>query len=216
MEDTANLERKFDDYFQSLGFSRVSEFVGESPGFENADYIRDCDRLVVELKILDKDYFPQVGIIDRFCAIVPAPVNVNPDGTGIYTVSMPKTNREGRGDTFEEPMRRVLKKANRQLKETNRVLFDTEGRGFVVIVMNGFRSLAPTVVARMVSELLAVEFSGISGYILCARSPELWCLSGMAPDLKEVEYNTWFSIAEQIGDYLELENEAEQDVTPNA
>jgi hypothetical protein len=116
---------------------------------------------------------------------------------------MPEPNREGRCDTFEEPMRRVLKKANRQLKETNRVLFGAEGRGFVVIVTNGFRSLAPTVVARMISELLAGEFSGISGYILCAKSPEVWCLSAMAPDLSEAEYDTWFSIAEQIGDYLE-------------
>jgi len=204
MEDTTNLEKKFDDYFRSLGFSRVSEFVGESPAFENADYIRHSDRLVVELKILDKDYFQQGGIIDRFCAIVPAPVNVAPDGTGFYTVTMPEPNREGRGDTFEEPMRRVLKKANRQLKETNRVLLDAEGRGFVVIVMNGFRSLAPTVVAAMISELLAAEFRGISGYILCAGSPEVWCLSAMAPDLSELEYDTWFSVAERIGDYLEL------------
>lgn len=211
MEDTTIVERRFDGYFRSLGFSRVSEVFGDSPSFENADYFRQNDRLVVELKVLDKDYFNQGGIIDRFCAIVPAPVNVQPDGTGIYTVAMPEPNREGRGDTLEEPMRRVLKKANRQLKETNRLLFDSEGRGFVVIVMNGFRSLAPPVVARMVSELLTAEFRGISGYILCARSPEVWCLSSMAPDLSGTEYDAWYSIAERIGDYLGLEKtQAEQ------
>jgi hypothetical protein len=90
MDAPANIERKFDDLFRSLGFSRVSEFVGVSPAFENADYVRHSDRLVVELKVLDKDYFNQGGIIDRFCAIVPAPVNVRPDGTGVYTVTMPE------------------------------------------------------------------------------------------------------------------------------
>lgn len=207
MDDPADIEKKFDDLFRSLGFSRVSDFIGNSPSFDNADYLRRSDRLVVELKVLDKDYFQQGGIIDRFCTIVPAPVSVQPDGAGLYTVAWPAPNREGRCDTFEEPIRRVLKKANRQLKETNRVLLDSEGRGFVVIVMNGFRSLAPPVVAEMVSNLLIAEFSGISGYVLCASSPEVWCLSSMSPDLNQTEYDTWYSIAERIGDYLELEIE---------
>ncbi len=212
MNNPTNIEREFDKLFRSLGFSRVSEHVGESPSFENADYIRQKDHLIVELKVLDKDYFQHGGIIDRFCAIVPAPVHVQPDGPGIYTVTMPDQNREGRSDTFEEPLRRILKKVNRQLKETNRVLFESKGRGFAVLVMNGFRSLAPTVVARMISELLVVEFSGISGFVLCAKLPEVWCLSSMATDLSETEYDTWYSIAEQIGDYLELDvSQVEQD-----
>jgi hypothetical protein len=212
MNNPTDIEKGFNGLFQSLGFCRVSELVGESPSFENADYVRQKDHLIVELKVLDKDYFQHGGIIDRFCAIVPAHVRVQPDGTGIYTVTMPDQNREGRSDTFEEPLRRVLKKANRQLKETNRVLFESKGRGFVVLVMNGFRSLAPTVVARMISELLALEFSGISGFVLCASLPEVWSISSMAADLSETEYDTWYSIAEQIGDYLELDKiPAEQD-----
>jgi hypothetical protein len=203
MNNAVSIETKFNGFFRSLGFSRVSEIVGDSPSFDNADYIRQVDGLVVELKVLDKDFFQQGGIIDRFCAIVPSPLNVQADGTGIYTIAWPEPNREGRCDTFEEPIRRVLKKANRQLKETNRVLLDSQGNGFAVLFMNGFRSLAPTVVARMISELLASEFSSISGYVLCATDPKVWCISSMAPNLSQARYDEWYSIAEQIGSFLD-------------
>jgi hypothetical protein len=203
MKKPHEIEAQFDELFRLIGFRRVSEIVGDSPSFANADYIHQIDRLIVELKVLDKDYFQHGGIIERFCALVPAPVSVQPNGTGVYQIAMPPPNREGRHDTFEEPLRRVLKKANRQLKDTNERLLSSEGRGFVVFVMNGLTSIDPPTVARMVSELLAGEFRSISGYILCAMSPEVWCLSAMAPDLDEAEYNRWYSIAENVGDHLD-------------
>jgi hypothetical protein len=197
------IEKQFDALFRSLGFVRVSELVGESPSFANADYIQEKDRLIVELKVLDKDYFEHGGIIDRFCALVPAPVNVQPNGTGLFKVTMPPPNREGRHDTFEEPLRRVLKKANRQLKETKEKLLNSEGRGFVVLVMNGLTAIDPPTVAMLASELLAAEFRSISGYVLCAKTPKVWCLSAMAADLTQDEYNRWYSIGESIGNYLD-------------
>ena len=203
MDSPTDIESAFDSAFASLGFHRVTDFVGRSPAFNNADYIRQVDQLIVELKVLDKDVFDQGGVIDRFCSIVPSPVNVEANGTGLYTIAWPKPNREGRCDTFEEPLRRILKKANRQIKETNTALFASKGTGFVVLIMNGFRSLAPTVVASMVSKLLFAEFSSISGYIVCTRSPEVWCLSSMSPNLMKHEYDSWYSIAEQIGAFLE-------------
>ena len=64
-------------------------------------------------------------------------------------------------------MRRTLKKANRQIRETIDHLLDGQGYGFVVLAMNQFRSLRPELVGRMVNELLQQEFSSIKGFIVC-------------------------------------------------
>jgi hypothetical protein len=168
MKTAEQIERDFDRFFGTSGFTRVSSIVGESPEFPNADYIDLDKRSIVELKVLDKDFFSEGGIIQRFCAIVPSPVSVAPNGTVIYTVRWPdQKNREGLTDTFEEPLRRILKKANRQLKETNERLFSGDANGFVMLALNRFRSLHPNVVRRMIDELLSDEFSSIKGYCLC-------------------------------------------------
>jgi len=161
------VESEFDKFFSSEGLQRVSDLVGFSPNFANADYISKEFKVAVELKVLDKDYFWEGGIINRLCGFVPAPVRVNEDGTGSYTVALPPANREGKHDSFEEPLRRILKKANRQLRETIDTMFEGKGAGFVVLAMNRFRSLHMGVVQQLVDQLLEDEFSSISGYMLC-------------------------------------------------
>jgi hypothetical protein len=167
MKRSADLERDFDQFFASVGFQRVSDIVGQTPPFPNADYIALQSNTVVELKVMDKDFFAEGGVIDRFCGFVPKPMNVDDRGYGAYSVAWPAMNREGRCDTFEEPLRRVLKKANRQVRETINRLLDGTGWGFVFIALNGFASVHPELVRRMVDALLTDEFSALTGYILC-------------------------------------------------
>jgi hypothetical protein len=97
----------------------VTGIVGDSPTFNNADYINKRDRIVAELKIIDKDFFGRSGVIDRLQTIVTVPKNTDKQGYGQYEFTLLGINREGRHDTIEEPLRRVLKKANKQLRETS-------------------------------------------------------------------------------------------------
>jgi hypothetical protein len=167
MKTADDIEKDFDRFFATKGFRRVSELVGHSPDFPNADYINESTRCIVELKVIDTDYFAEGGFIDRFSSFVPKPISVDERGFGVYRVAVPDLNREGRMDTFEEPMRRLLKKSNRQLRESVARLLAGDGFGFVWIAMNGFTSLHPEVVARMINALLDREFSSIVGYTLC-------------------------------------------------
>jgi len=161
------LELEFDTFFGSIGFRRVSEFVGESPAFKNADYICQAKKIVVELKILDKDFFKDGGVIDRFHSIIPIPKQIDERGFGIYSIKIPNFNREGKIDSIEEPLRRIIKKANRQIKETNRNLLSNDGKGILVLALSGFLSLSLDILVAMISELLTHEFSSISGFIVC-------------------------------------------------
>jgi hypothetical protein len=207
MKTPEQIEADFTRFFKSIGYSRVSDLVGPSPSFKNADYLNSQDRIVVELKIIDKDYFSEGGIIDRFCGLIPKPVNIDERGLGLYTVAWPSLNREGRCDTFEEPMRRILKDANRQLRDTRNHIFQGQGWGFVFIALNGFTSLHPDLVVRMLNELLEREFSSITGYALCTpiwgfvapheKPVERYCHGSVMYGTPETIQTLWYAVVRQ-------------------
>lgn len=167
MKSTEQLESEFDAFAYTVGFKRVSDFVGNSPDFANADYINDEEKIIIELKIIDKNFFEVGGIIDRLQTIVTIPKNIDLNGFGQYEFILPNINREGRYDTMEEPLRRILKKANRQIKETKDRLLDGNGVGFVLIALNMERIIDPEVIRSLAGEILSREFSAINGFIIC-------------------------------------------------
>ncbi|WP_154645108.1 hypothetical protein, partial [Leptospira interrogans] len=63
MKKPEELELEFDKFFLNLGLKRVSEILGDSPKIKNADYISLEKRIIIELKILDADFFKEGGII---------------------------------------------------------------------------------------------------------------------------------------------------------
>lgn len=174
MTDLVQVEKQFDRFAQQIGFSRVSDDVGSSPRFSNADYVDKKRRIVIELKILDTEYFPRGGIIDSMQAIIVQPININEDGTGQYEFSLPGLNREGKHDNFEEPLRRILKKANKQIRETKEYyIHSSEDLGFLIIAQLGLQSLSPEVTVNLIQKLLTSEFSSIDGVLVCTPNGSL-------------------------------------------
>lgn len=174
MTDLVKTEKQFDRFIQQVGFTRVSNDVGSSPVFNNADYVDKSRRIVIELKMLDTEYFPRGGIIDSLQAIIIQPINVNEDGTGQYEFTLPELNREGKHDNFEEPLRRVLKKANKQIRETKEYYkFNSDDLGFLIIALLGLHSLSPEVIAKLAHKLLLTEFSSIDGVLVCTPNGSL-------------------------------------------
>jgi hypothetical protein len=161
-------ENEFDIFFNQIGFSRVSDDVGKNPEFSNADYINKNENIIVELKVLDKEQFKDGGIIDSLKSIILQPQNIDASGCGQYTFTLPKLNREGKNDAFEEPLRRSLKSANKQLKETKKFYYpNSESSGFVILAQTGLSSLNPEITAVLVQKILLNEFSSIDGVLIC-------------------------------------------------
>lgn len=161
------IESELDILFRHLGYQRVTETVGDSPDFDNADYVNYDKKIAIELKVVDKDYFETGGIIHKMRMVVAKPENVDEEGLGFYTISFPETNREGKVDSIEEPLRRTLKKANRQLRETIRELLDGSGNGLVLLALNMKTAISPLIVRNLVHDLLSAEFRSISGVMIC-------------------------------------------------
>lgn len=168
MEDLRKTELEFDRFVETLGYQRVSDDVGFSPVFENADYVNKENRISIELKIINKEYFENGGIIDSLKALIIKPVSIGERGTGQYTFQLPELNRENKHDNFEEPLRRILKKANKQLKETKAYYWgDNESFGFLLVAQVGLSMLSPEVTAQLIRKILNTEFHSIDGVIIC-------------------------------------------------
>ena len=207
MISPVDLEKAFDGYFEGSEFRRVSELVGYSPHFENADYINTKLNVIVELKIIDKDFFKDGGIIDRLHGIVPVRTqpfsDIVPGAPGLYYLKFPPKNREGNHDQFEEPIRRSLKKANRQIKATkNALLSDKDAFGIVIIALNMPTLIDLPSMYELVA-ILAQEFSSITGFLVCV--PKL-ALEGANESCFHGVYRTAPDIIQQLchemGDYF--------------
>lgn len=152
----------------SNGFTRVSIDVGLSPKFSNADYINKGPRIIVELKVLAKEFFADGGMIDSLNAMIIQPESIDENGLGQYKFSLPDRNRKGRHDNFDEPVRRILKKANEQIRETKQHYhFEKQCLGFVILAQSGSISLGADVTEAVVRKLLDHEFRSTDGAIVC-------------------------------------------------
>lgn len=169
MNTLDKLENEFDCFMNGIGYERVSLDVGDSPTFENADYINRTNKTIVELKILNKEFFENGGIIDSLNAIITKPTSIDERGLGMYTFQIPKINREGKNDNFEEPLRRIMKKANKQIRETKAYYsFNDENIGFLILAQNELKSLSPEITGALVQKILCSEFSSIDGVVICS------------------------------------------------
>ncbi|NHM03748.1 hypothetical protein [Flavobacterium celericrescens] len=168
MEDIKKTEIEFDNFMLEIGYSKVSNDVGFSPNFKNADYINKNKNIIVELKIIEKDYFEKGGFIDSTNSFISFPININKDGTGIYNFQFPNVNREGTLDNIEEPIRRTLKKANKQLKETKSYYYENSlSFGLVFILLVGLKSISAENLTPVIRKICNNEFSDIDGIVVC-------------------------------------------------
>lgn len=209
--DSEKLELEFDKFFLSIEYQRLAEIIGPSPTYDNADYINLAKKTLIELKILEKDFFKDGGIIHSLQTIVAVPKNISDDGEGFYEVNFPTENREGKVDTLEEPLRRILKKANKQLKETKNNLLGGNGHGFVMLALNMPSTIDPSFIRALVHRILTKEFTSISGVILCTPKVGMIvdgkflpvCLHTHDSGIPESVYEEMISIVNGWADFID-------------
>lgn len=173
------IEIEFDQFLAGLGYSRVCIDVGLSPSFKNADYVNKDRRIVIELKSIDKEYFPHGGFIRAINAMIIQPISLNSDGTGQYELTS--------NDSFEEALRLKLKEANRQIRETKDYYeYTDKDMGFVILAQLGLESLSPLVTFNVCTKLLEQEFCSIDGVLVCTPRGALINPTSQTPNAEAV------------------------------
>lgn len=157
------VEETIDNFVRSVGGVKISDELPTPPSFENADYLFRDAGVIIELKEVTTDFGKAGGVGDKLTSLLEKHYKDDP--------SWRPTLFGGGGHTkefildfirlFREPLGRILKKANSQIKSTKKNLPFENGIGVAMIVNDGFNSLEPHFVRAILSDILINSNSSI-------------------------------------------------------
>jgi len=167
MDRKYDVEALFDEFVRTQNGVLLREQLKPDPGFENADYLFPDARVLAELKCLQVDHLAHGGMLRRFHkALSRSTVDGREvDLPGQYEIEYSlKLEADLRG-VWQEPLRRMLKKANRQLRETARHLGLHEHSHVVLVNNDGLLSLSPGETVDVLVSILGREFSSTDAFV---------------------------------------------------
>jgi len=160
-----DVEPLWNNFVESLkDGQRVDDYLSKSPNFNNADYVFKNDSIVIELKEIVEDFMSNKRFINKYIELVNKVVQENPS----WKPSMLGGDGKMPDWFFKEfikicrrPLDNILKKANKQLRETKEYFNIECNTGVVVIVNDGFVSLEHLYIQATISNLLVYSYSSI-------------------------------------------------------
>jgi hypothetical protein len=163
------VEPTFDAVVARVGGVRVTSLFRSVPNFDNADYLFREARIIAELKVLhldrSADQHTQTkiqGLYEKWRANR-EPVPLIFGNARISTKDLPEENAWELINIFREPIRQILKKANRQIKQTREHFALPDAKGLVLLVNESNVALEPGPMIQMISQILDTPmFSGIN------------------------------------------------------
>lgn len=160
---TLAVEETIDGFVKSIGGIKISDELPVPPPFENADYLFREAGVVIELKEITTEFGESSGIKNKFINLHEKHYKNDPTwrpallgGNGYTKVFSVDFIR-----LFREPLGRILKKANSQIKSTKIMLPFEHGVGVVMLVNDGFKSLEPNFVCALLSDILSNSNSSV-------------------------------------------------------
>lgn len=144
------------------------ELLPEPRTFENADFIFLEHGVLAELKEIETEFSSSPAFAPAFEALLTRLVADDPSwrpllfgGSGEYPLWFHREFVR----LFRAPISRILKKANRQLRDT-KLHFNIETpTGILLLVNDGFTALGPRLLQGLVSSLLLQSYSSIDCFV---------------------------------------------------
>lgn len=163
-----HIEQTWDTFVNQWGGRKVSDLLPKSPSFDNADYIFCEQGIVAELKELQTELTQSDGYQNKFENLMQRLITENPSwrplllgGDGLY----PSWFSLEYVRLFRPPITRIIKKANRQLRETKEHFRIKSPTGILLFVNDGFTSLAPEFVMMIASDALVHSYRSIDCFV---------------------------------------------------
>lgn len=170
MNGQINIEPAFDGFVESIGGVVLKNQVGASPCFENADYILHQQQIVAELKCLEDNKLDDAGYMakieaawrkwkDLGCVTGDTPEQI------VLSDLPPCCGRE-LVTIASAPLKGVIKKANRQIRQTKDKLNLPTYKGLLLLVNDGNYALPPNTLNQLVGGILTGGYTSINCYVL--------------------------------------------------
>ena len=162
------VEDTWNEFVCSNGGRRIADELSKSPNFDNADYIFDPPGFVAELKEVVTEFGRAQAFRSGYDALMKRLVAEDPawrptllGGDGNYP---PWLLREF-VRLFRQPIGRILKKANRQLRETKEHYGLQGPHGILIMVNDGFTGLGPDLVRSLACDILIHSYTSIDCFV---------------------------------------------------
>ena len=137
------VEEALDEFVPRIGGVRVDSILGNATHSPNADYVFREDNVIAELKCLEKDLNRDRDAIKKVTQICERWVRqglippIPPGVRTIDTAGMPTQCQRELADFFGKRVRKVVRKANDQIKNTKKDLDMPDAFGLLLLVNDG-------------------------------------------------------------------------------
>lgn len=166
--DPLPVEETWHQFIRSTNGKVVSDLLPPSPSFDNADYLFVDEKVVAELKEIQTEFLSTEASHKGFEELLERLVREDPKwrptlfgGNGKY----PPWFHTEFVKLARPPISRVIKKANRQLRETKKHFGISTATGVLLLVNDGFTGLAPDLVHALTCDLLVHSYSSIDCFV---------------------------------------------------
>ncbi len=148
-------EEHWVQFISRVGGELVAPHI-KRQGVKNADFMFRDARVVLELKVVVTELAHSEQMVAKVKALF---VQFAEE------LSNPNLQRE-LFSILRAPLKRILKNANRQIRETKQELGLVGWRGLIVLVNDGFRGVPPDMVIALVNDIMAGEsYSSCDGLV---------------------------------------------------
>ena len=138
------------------------------PNFDNADYFFESTLVVAELKEIETEFGRAKAFHNKFGELMRRLIAENPTwrpallgGSGRY----PPWFHSEFVRIFRPPVSCVLKKANRQIRDTKKYLEKIHAAGVLIFVNDGLTMLGPDIIHGLACSILKNSYSSIDCFI---------------------------------------------------
>ena len=158
----------FDKFIVQFGGCLVRDLIPtKSPPFDNADYLFEAERVIGELKVIETNREDGETIQAKIQAKFDEWIGLGKlSGIGygrpvIQSDQLPRELQWELQRIYSEPIRRLIKKANRQIKLTKEYLQLADAKGLLFLLNQEDYSQPPEYLTYAVHQSLVVDFSSI-------------------------------------------------------
>ena len=169
-----HIEREFSTVVRKVGGDVVSDLLKtKSPPFDNADYLFRSANVVAELKCLDKNTIADPQFLAKLSSTYSKLVKANRAppirGRRIITLADIAAYDQRAAFEFVEPfkqrLRKVVIKANKQIRETAKHFNIPDSRGLLVLANDGDLGFEIDMTMHLLDRLFRSQFSSIDSVL---------------------------------------------------
>lgn len=167
-----NVEDALTRHIPAIGGVHVRSLVGDRPPFENADFLFRADGVIAELKCLDEDRIVDAAVIQAATDLYLQELSSDQSLPIIFgTIHL---TTQGRSEAFtrkiaslyEKPIKRLVEKANRQIKNTATALSLRAAKGMLIVANNRHSALDPAHARYLLQRVLKRQtYSSINSVV---------------------------------------------------